>query len=70
MTTKKVRISALVTIEETACNELLKSSNIDMDLRFSVNDGKHSLFYRYPEIRSVKDLKIIEEREKVSYGKY
>ena len=69
MATKKVRISALVTIEETACNKLLNSSNINMDLRFSVNDGKHSLFYKYPEIRSVKDLKITEEREKVSYGK-
>ena len=69
MNTKKVRISALVTIEETACNELLNSSNVDMDLRFSVNDGNHSLFYRYPEIRSVKDLKITEESEKMSYGK-
>ena len=69
MVTKKVRISALVTIEETVCNKLLNSSNIDMDIRFSVNDGKHSLFYKYPEIRSVKDLKITEEREKVSYGK-
>lgn len=60
MNTKKVKISAIIEIEENAFKDLIKSDNIELEVKFKTkgNDTDYSVYYEHPEIQNVSDLTI------------
>lgn len=64
MNTKKVKISAIIEIEENAFKDLIKSDNIELEAKFKTkrNDTNYSIYYEYPEIQSINNL-IIKDKE-------
>ena len=64
MNTKKIKISAIVEIEENAFKDLIKSDNIELEAKFKTkrNDADYSVYYEHPEIQSVNNL-IIKDTE-------
>ena len=60
MNTKKIKISAIVEIEENAFKDLIASDNIELEARFKTkqNDTDYSVYYEQPEIQNVSDLTI------------
>lgn len=64
MNTKKVKISAIIEIEENAFKDLIKSDNIELEAKFKTkrNDVDYSVYYEQPEIQSINNL-IIKDTE-------
>lgn len=64
MNTKKVKISAVVEIEENAFKDLITSDNIELEAKFKTkrNDADYSVYYEHPEIQSANNL-IIKDTE-------
>lgn len=60
MNTKKVKISAIIEIEENTFKDLITSDNIELEAKFKTkgNDADYSVYYEYPEIQNVSDLTI------------
>ena len=60
MNTKKIKISAIVEIEENAFKDLITSDNIELEAKFKTkqNDADYSVYYEQPEIQNVSDLTI------------
>ena len=60
MNTKKIKISAIVEIEENAFKDLITSDNIELEAKFKTkqNDTDYSVYYEHPEIQNVSDLTI------------